>query len=79
MMFQICNDHGYIVEVYILDNDGVMRWHPLRNFGERQGDARAFKEYDCPNLEDWEIRSLIKNYKPEVKYQRLGPRKFKKT
>ena len=78
-MFQICNEpHGYVVEVHYPDNDGISRWHPLRNFGERQGDARLFKEVDCPKLEDWQIRALIKGYNHEVKYERISDRKFKR-
>jgi hypothetical protein len=78
-MFQISNDpHGYVVEVNILDSDGVCRWHPLRNFGDRQGDARAFKEFDCPELNDNVLRALIKRYDPDVKYMRVEKHRFAK-
>jgi len=77
MMFQICNmPHGYVVEAHIMDSDGVFRWHPLRNFGDRQGDARAFMEYDCRELEDNVIRALIRRYDPIVKYIRFGKNRF---
>lgn len=79
MMFQICNEpHGYVVEVHILDNDGICRWHPLRNFGERQGDARFFKEYDCPKLSDTIINALIRAYNPRDRYIRVNENRFKK-
>lgn len=79
MLFQITNEpHGYVVEVHILDSDGVMRWHPLRNFGDRQGDAKAFKEWDCPELGDDVIRTLIRRYDPTVKYMRVEKHRFMK-
>ena len=74
MMFQIENTPGgYVVSCYY-----DLHWHPLRNFGDRQGDARFFKEYDCPRLEDGMIRALIKHYDPSVKYIRLNGSRFKK-
>lgn len=80
MIFQISNEpHGYVVEVHYQDIDGIFRWHPLRNFGERQGDAKLFKGVDCPKLEDWQIRVLIKGYDPDIKYERISDRKFKKS
>lgn len=78
-MFQISNEpHGYVVEVYIMDKDGIMRWRPLRNFGDRQGDARAFKEFDCPVLDEPVLRTLINRYDPAVKYMRLDKHRFYK-
>ena len=74
MMFQIENTPGgYVVSCYY-----DQHWHPLRNFGDRQGDARFFKEHDCPKLEDGMIRVLIKHYNPSVKYIRLNGGRFKK-
>ena len=74
MMFQIENTPGgYVVSCYY-----DLHWHPLRNFGDRQGDARFFKEHDCPMLEDGMIRALIKHYDPSVKYIRLNGGRFKK-
>lgn len=66
----------YIVQVFIDLGDGCSRWHPLRNFGERQGDSIAFKEYDCPRLNLEQIRALIHNYKADVKYERINGRRF---
>jgi len=67
MNFQISNTpDGYVVEWY--DGD---HWHPLRNFGDRQSDAIEFKTTDCPRLDDWNLKALVKRYDPSVKYKRL--------
>ena len=79
MQFQIENTpNGYVVEAYVIEDVNSLRgyWHPLRNFGERQGDAIAFRDYDCPKLSDAELRLLIKAYSPEKKYERINGRKF---
>lgn len=74
MMFQIENTpHGYVVSCY---HD--LQWHPLRNFGDRQGDARMFKESDCPKLEHGMITALEKHYDPTTKYIRLNGGRFRK-
>lgn len=74
MLFQVENtSHGYVVSCYY-----DMHWCPLRNFGDRQGDAIDFKIYDCPRLEDNIIRALIKRYDADVRYSRLCPGRFKK-
>ena len=81
MMFQITNTHyGYIVEAYIIDNPYSTRgyWHPLRNFGDHQGDAIEFRDYDCPRLPLEHIRQLIKQYNPAVKYSRISGTRFTK-
>lgn len=50
--FQISNEPwGYVVEVYWPDWDGIERWLPLRNFGDRQGDALSYRDIDCPDLD----------------------------
>lgn len=79
MQFQIRENKGdYIVEAYIIEDQNSLygHWHPLRNFGERQGDAIFFKEYDCPKLEETHIRLLIKNYNPERRYIRKSATRF---
>lgn len=80
MQFQVCNSpEGYVVEAYVIEdpNSSGGYWYPLRNFGDRQGDAIEFKEIDCPRLEDSQIRQLIKQYRKENKYERLdGGRRF---
>ena len=71
-MFQVENNpEGYVVSCY---HD--LQWHPLRNFGERQGDAFAFRQWDCPKLSDNQIRSLEKAYSKERKYIRHSATRF---
>lgn len=76
MQFGINFDDGYVVAVLMIGEYGFLKYHPLRNFGERQGDAKIFKEVDCPKLSDSQIRMLIKNYSPNVKYIRVSGKKF---
>ena len=81
MQFQVKEHNGdYIVEAYIIEDIFSTRgyWHPLRNFGSHQGDAFAFRDYDCPRLPDTHIKALIRAYKPEVKYSRISSTKFVK-
>ena len=73
MMFQVENNpEGYVVSCY---HDA--HWHPLRNFGVRQGDAFAFRDWDCPNLDDSHIRMLEKAYSKDRRYIRISSRQFK--
>lgn len=73
MMFQVENNpEGYVVSCY-----KDMHWHPLRNFGERQGDAFAFRDWDCPHLSDSEINILIRRYDKGRIYERISSRQFK--
>ena len=76
MQFGINWNDGYEVTVLMADEHGYLRYFPLRNFGEHQGDARIFKEVDCPKLTDAQIRMLIKNYDPKVKYKRISGTRF---
>jgi len=78
MWFGINWNDGYEVGVTMVSQSGVMKFHPLKNFGERQGDAKIFKESDCPKLKDSQLRMLIKNYNPKVKYERVGFLKYRK-
>jgi len=78
MQFQVKNTpNGYVVEAFTpsMDSPGGY-WHPLRNFGDRQGDAIAFRDFDAPLLPDAHIRALIKAYNPETKYIRVNGQKF---
>ena len=70
MFFGVNWNNGYEVGVTMVSEFGTMKYHPLRNFGMRQGDARIFKEVDCPKLTEIQLRSLIKNYNPSIKYSR---------
>jgi hypothetical protein len=76
MQFGINWNDGYEVCVLMEDERGLRRWLPLRNFGDRQGDARIFKEADCPDLTDTQIRMLVKRFDRNVKYERINERKF---
>lgn len=81
MMFQVKESNGdYIVEAYIIEDPNSMRgyWHPLRNFGSRQGDAFACRDWDCPKLSDAQLSALIKRYDPNVKYCRTNRGSFVK-
>ena len=70
--FQINNTSwGYVVEAYWPDKDGLERWQPLRNFGDRKGDAIDFRDIDCPDLSDANIKFLIAKYDANRKYVRL--------
>lgn len=79
MEFAINYDNGYVVCLVAYDEQWRRkRFFPLRNFGEHQGDARLFKEVDCPNLSDAQLRMLIKSYNPKVIYKRINSRRFVK-
>lgn len=79
MMFQkTSTPNGIVVEALIMDAKGLRHWHPLRNFGWLEGNAEAFRLYDCPQLTDSEIKMLISHYKPDVKYMRINRHLFKK-
>lgn len=74
MTFQITNTpDGYVVQVLIA---GV--WTSLRNFGERQSDAKEFCYKDCPKLSESNIKLLAKNYNKNVKYIRINENLFRK-
>ena len=79
MMFQVAERNGdYIVEAYIIEDPNSTRgyWHPLRNFGCRQGDVFAFRDWDCPKLTDSQLRLLVKNYDRERRYIRKSATQF---
>jgi hypothetical protein len=76
MQFGLNWNDGYEVAVLMPDERGLVRWHPLRNFGHRQGDAKIFKYEDCPRLTYTQIRMLVKRFDRSVKYERINERKF---
>ena len=78
MQFGINWNDGYEVCVLMDDERGLRRWLPLRNFGLHQGDARIFKEVDCPDLTDAQLRMLIKRFDRSVKYKRINGKHFVK-
>lgn len=76
MQFGINWNDGYEVCVLMEDERGLRRWLPLRNFGDREGDAKAFKYFDCPDLTDTQLRMLTKRFDRSVKYERINGRHF---
>lgn len=80
MMAQIENTpDGYIVGVYLRDGNGYGQWHRLRNFGDRQGDAIEFREYDLPGFTDQQINLFIKTFDVDQKYMRKTKGRYVKT
>ena len=74
MSFEVANTpEGFVVYAY---DDGY--WMPLRNFGERQGDARDFAFVDCPELSTLAIRALEKRYDSEAIDERTGKLRYKR-
>lgn len=72
--FQVSNTaDGYVVEALV---DGT--WLPLRNFGDRQTDAKDYCYKDCSLLEVSTIKYLAKIYSKDVKYIRINARCFQK-
>lgn len=77
MEFAINYNNGYVVCLVAYDECWKRkRFFPLRNFGDHQGDARLFKEVDCPDLSDVQLRLLIRSYKSSVSYKRINNKKF---
>lgn len=78
MYFVLNYNEGYEVGVVMLNDDGYPTTFPLRNFGERQGDAKIYQHIDCPKLSMPQIRMLIKNFDRSAKYERLKSGRFMK-
>ncbi len=80
MMAQIENTpDGYIVGVFLRDGNGYGQWHRLRNFGDRQGDAIAFRKFDLPTFSDQQIKLFIKTFDVGKKYMRKEKGRYVKT
>lgn len=71
MYFSLNYDDGYVVTVTRIWDDGMINTKPLRKF-EWQGDAIAFRSYDCLKLSETQIKTLVARYDPNVKYRRLN-------
>lgn len=72
MEFQVTNKpEGYVVEALMLDKDGCARWTPLRNFGERQGDAIECAYWDYPELSDSRLKAMANLYDKDVCYEKV--------
>ena len=76
--FQICNTpDGYVVQALVSEPPSSYRcWKPLRNFGDRQSDAIIYKNEDCPKLNEYLLKMIIKDYRKDAKYIRVNSRKF---
>ena len=80
MIAQIENTpDGYIVGVYLRDGNGYGQWHRLRNFGDRQGDAIEFREYDLPTFSYQQIELFVKTFDVGQKYMRKAKGRYVKT
>ena len=74
----INNNNGYVVEALITCEDGLERYRPIINFGDRQGDAIEFVAYDFEKFNYATITARSKSYKDSDKYKRVGPCKYVK-
>ena len=78
-MFQINNTpDGYVVEIY-REVGAFYVWAKLANFGDNQGDARFFKEYDAPRLTEKEIQTLISTYDKREIFRKLATGHYQKS
>ena len=79
MYFVLNYNEGYEVGAVIWSEQyGRLHTVPLRNFGERQGDAKIFQLCDCPRLTMEQVKALAKRYDRNIKYQRISERQFKR-
>lgn len=64
IQLQVAESAGdYIVEAYIaIPPEMSPRWRKVINFGERQGDAFAFKLYDWHDMKIERLVAMIKAY-----------------
>jgi len=77
MIFSIDNTaDGYVVSAFIRDATGYGQWLPLRNFGDRQGDAKDFCWLDCPRLTSSQIKQLVARYDKSFVYMRVNGSRF---
>lgn len=68
--------YGYVVQVYLRDEQGCGHWYPLRNFGDREGDAKEFLNIDLPELSDTIVRHLAKRYDKSFRYVRVSKNRY---
>lgn len=78
MNFVLNYNEGYEVCVVMVNDRGSITTQPLRNFGDRQGDAKVFQLHDCPHLRLEQVKALVKNFNRNVKYHRISERQFKR-
>lgn len=77
MIFQVRIDNDcYVVDCYFtINRETTPRWHPLRKFSY-EGDAKAYKNWDCPEMGWGVLEHLANHYDPNIIYQRLDKDKF---
>lgn len=76
-MYQInYTTDGYIVEVF---NTNTGHWDPIANFGDNQGDARYFMEYDAPRLPNPQLRDLVEDYDKVEIFHKLAAGHYQKS
>lgn len=76
MTFVLDYNEGYEVCVVWANAMGYITTEPLRNFGDRQGDAKIYQQHDCQHLSVAQLRALVKNFDRRVKYHRISERRF---
>lgn len=59
------HSYGIVVYAEFEDTYGVSRWHPVRNFGDNQGEANYFMRH-AAELPERRLRVLVETYDPEV-------------
>lgn len=77
MIFQVRIENDcYVVDGYFtIGNETIQHWHPLRKF-DFEGDAIAFKNWDCPDFGWGMLVMLAKNYDKNSIYQRLDKNRY---
>lgn len=50
---------------------------PMKNFGNWQSDALEYKNYDCPQFTERQLKLAVNNYDKNKRYQRNGFRNYK--
>lgn len=76
MYFALNYNEGYEVCVVWANAEGYIITEPLRNFGDRQGDAKIYQLHDCHHLSVEQLRALVRNFDRHVKYNRINERLF---
>lgn len=71
MKTSITYDCGYVVSAFLEDTDGLMRYKPLRNFGDRQSDAKEFAK-DIEEYSETRLNNMAKSYRNDVLYKRIN-------
>lgn len=77
MLFQVRIENDcYVVDGYFtVGKETQPVWHPLRKFAY-QGDAIAFKNWDCPEVGWGMLEKLARRYDSKVIYERLDKNRF---